>query len=192
MGLLRQYKALLIALALISWASVSVAQTLGSSQAEVVIIDPNRLFAETLFGKRITDELEAEGQTLSDENRRIETELRTEEKALTEARKTMTPENFRDSAEAFDLKVQGIRRERLAKLRAFEEKRANALDGFLGTAQDVLIALMRERGASVLLDLRSVILRDGAVDITDEAVVKINVAIGSGEDTAKPVVKPQE
>ncbi len=155
-----------------------------------MVIDPNRLFAETLFGKRITEELEAEGKSLSEENRRIEDELKAEEKSITEVRKTMSPEEFRDLAESFDLKVQGIRRERLAKLRVLDEKRGNALQSFLSTAQGVLATLMRERGATVLLDLRGVILNDGAIDITDAAVTKIDEAIGAGEGAA--VITPQD
>lgn len=189
MAKLRRYQALAFAVALVSWATVSLSQNLGATQSDIVVIDPNRLFAETQFGKRITDELEAEGKSLSEDNRRIEDELRAEEKSITEARKTMSPEEFRDLAEAFDIKVQGIRRERLAKLRALDDKRGNALQSFLGTAQGVLATLMRERGASVLLDLRGVILNEGSVDITDEAVTKINEAIGAGEGL--PVVVPE-
>ncbi|MBU2982480.1 OmpH family outer membrane protein [Lentibacter algarum] len=179
---LRRYLGAVATLVFTVWAAVVAAQSLGTEQAEVVIVDPNRLFAETLFGKRINDELEAESNALALENRRIEEELRSEEKTLTEARKTMTAEDFRDSADAFDIKVQGIRRERVEKLRALDEKRANALQRFLATAQGVLVTLMRERGATVLLDLRTVILRDGAIDITVDAVAKIDEAIGTGEN----------
>ncbi len=196
MAWLRLFQAFAIATFLavpfLGGGAAALAQSLGSTQSEVLILDPNRLFAETLFGKRITDELEAEGQTLSEENRKIEAELRLEEKALTEARKAMSPEDFRDVASAFDIKVQGIRRERLSKLRALDVKRENALQGFLGAAQGALITLMREREASVLLDLRSVILRDGAVDITDEAVLKINEAIGTGEKSDGKRPAPQQ
>ena len=163
------------------WASAPFAQSLNAPQREVLIIDPNRLFAETLFGQHISEALEAEAQELSANNRRLEEELRAEEKELTDARPTMSAIDFRDAAEAFDKKVQAIRRERQDRARALEEQRASAEQRFLATAQGVLVELMNERGGSVLLDMRAIILRDTAVDITNDAVRKIDEAIGRGD-----------
>lgn len=163
------------------WASAPFAQSLNAPQREVLIIDPNRLFTETLFGQHISEALEAEAQELSANNRRLEEELRAEEKELTDARPTMSAIDFRDAAEAFDKKVQAIRRERQDRARALEEQRASAEQRFLATAQGVLVELMNERGGSVLLDMRAIILRDTAVDITNDAVRKIDEAIGRGD-----------
>lgn len=177
----RHVLSMALALCLCFGASAPLAQSLSGAQSEVLVIDPNRLFAETLFGKRISRQLEEESQTLAQDNRRIEQELRDEEKAITEQRPTMDPEEFRDVAEAFDQKVQAIRQERLEKARALEEKRASAEQRFLATAQGILVELMNERGGNVLLDIRSVILRDGAIDITSDAVERIDAKLGSGE-----------
>lgn len=153
----------------------------GQRRAPVLTVDPNRLFAETLFGQQILSDLEAEAEALSANNRELEAMLRAEERALTAQRPSMTPEDFRDTAEAFDQKVQAIRRERTERARALDSQRATAEARFLATAQGALVALMEERGASVLLDMRSVILRDNAIDITSDAVKKIDAAIGRGE-----------
>ena len=174
------------------WASVPFAQSLNAPQREVLIIDPNRLFTETLFGQHISEALEAEAQELSANNRRLEEELRAEEKELTDARPTMSAIDFRDAAEAFDKKVQAIRRERQDRARALEEQRASAEQRFLATAQGVLVELMNERGGSVLLDMRAIILRDTAVDITNDAVRKIDEAIGRGDALDLNGQKPQD
>lgn len=181
-----------LALGFCLWAAASFSQSLSGSQTEVVIIDPNRLFAETLFGQHISEELEAEAQELAANNRRLEDELRTEEKELTDARPSMSAVDFRDAAEAFDKKVQAIRRERQDRARMLEEKRASAEQRFLATAQGVLVELMNERGANILLDMRSVILRDNAVDITNDAVRKIDEAIGRGDALEVNGLKPKD
>ncbi|MCW1956671.1 OmpH family outer membrane protein [uncultured Lentibacter sp.] len=170
-----------LALGACLWAAGALGQSLSEPRAEVVIVDPNRLFAETLFGQHISEALEAEAAELSANNRRLEDELRAEEKELTEKRPTMTAIDFRDAAEAFDKKVQAIRRERQDRARALEDRRTTAEQRFLATAQGVLVDLMNERGASILLDMRSIILRDAAIDITNDAVRKIDEAIGRGE-----------
>jgi Skp family chaperone for outer membrane proteins len=181
-----------LALGLCLWAAGVFAQDLSAPRAEVVIVDPNRLFAETLFGQHISQALEAEAVELSANNRRLEEELRAEEKELTEKRPSMAPVDFRDAAEAFDKKVQAIRRERQDRARALEDKRSSAEQRFLATAQGVLVELMNERGANVLLDMRAVILRDSAIDITNDAVRKIDEAIGRGEMLGKAEAAPKE
>lgn len=178
-----------LALSFLLWASLALAQDASTPAAEVVVVDPNRLFAETLFGQTISQQLEAEADILASKNREIEESLRAEERQLTEQRSNMSPENFRDTAEAFDQKVQAIRRERTELARELEDKRASAEARFLATAQGVLVELMNERGANILLDMRSIILRDNAVDITNAAVRKIDEAIGRGYPTDAPDIK---
>ena len=115
------------------------AQQLGLPDSAILVVDTNRLFAETLFGRRVAAELEAESAVLSAENRQIEADLTAEEKALTEQRAEMTPEAFRAEADAFDAKVQRIRNEQEAKARRLAEESDNAQRRFLGVARPVLV-----------------------------------------------------
>lgn len=150
------------------------------SQSEILVIDPGRLFAETLFGQRIENELKDEAGTLAADNRRLEQALRDEEKALTERREAMEPDAFRKAADEFDAKVQKIRREQAEKARALDSKRTNAEQRFLLTAQGVLIEVMNERGGKLLLNIRQTILRDQTIDITNDAVARIDAELGTG------------
>ncbi|WP_372612550.1 OmpH family outer membrane protein [Aquicoccus sp.] len=176
------------------------AQDLGLPDSPVLVVDLNRLFNETLFGERVASELEAESAELAAENRRIESELTDEEKDLTERRADMSPSDFRDAADEFDAKVQRIRSEQESKARALAEENENAQRRFLGAARPVLERLMRESGASVLLDTRVVLLSSDVVDVTDAAVERIDDAIGDGsevpadveEDAPDLPVEPQE
>ena len=182
--------------ALLSTAALSPAraQDLGLPASAILVIDPNRLFAETAFGKRVERLIEAESTDLAAENRRIESELAAEEKALTDERPGMEPAAFREKADAFDTKVTRIRGEQEAKALALAEERDNAQRRFLAVARPVLEELMVESGAVVLLDTRSVLLSTRNVDVTDEAVRRIDLAIGEGEslDPPPPPPPPQE
>ncbi len=168
------------------------AQQLGLPDSAILVVDTNRLFAETLFGRRVAAELEAESAVLSAENRQIEADLTAEEKALTEQRAEMTPEAFRAEADAFDAKVQRIRNEQEAKARRLAEESDNAQRRFLGVARPVLEALMRESGASVLLDSRTVLLSTDVVNVTDLAVARIDDAIGDGQALEAPQTTPAD
>ncbi|MEM9639107.1 MAG: OmpH family outer membrane protein [Pseudomonadota bacterium] len=163
----------------------AAAQRIGPVQSPILTIDAERLFSESIFGKTVVAEFEARGADLAAENRRIEEELEAEEQALTEQRATMEPAAFRTLADAFDEKVQSIRRTQDTKTRdlnqAFEERRGI----FLTAAAPILESLMREAGAAVILEKRSVFVSSNAIDITRAAIERLDAVLGDGEDLAK-------
>ncbi len=156
------------------------AQQLGVPQTGVLTISSDRLFADSAFGQRVFKEIEAESALLSQENERIVAELSREEKDLTEKRGTMTAEEFRPLAEAFDEKVQSHRAGQRAKLDALARRGDEARGQFFELAQPVLIELLRESRASVVIERATVVLSSDASDITDAAIARINAAIGDG------------
>jgi Skp family chaperone for outer membrane proteins len=161
-------------------------------QSAVLVIDFERAFAESAFGARISAELEAEGQAIAAENRRIEAELVEEERSLTQRRATMESGAFRVLAEAFDEKVQRLRREQDEKARSLGSRGEAARRQFAEAARPVLGALMQEAGAAVILELRAVFVAVDAIDVTDEAVDRIDTAIGDGGAlTPSPQTTPE-
>ncbi|MBN9886403.1 OmpH family outer membrane protein [Pelagibaca abyssi] len=152
----------------------------GVVQSQILTVEIDRLFAESAYGQRITQMLETEGAEIAAENRRIEAELTAEEKDLTEKRATLSPSDFRALAEAFDQKVQELRREQDTKARALGNLSEERRRQFLSAAEPVLAQLMREAGAAVILDKRTVFLSAGVIDITDTAIARIDAAIGDG------------
>ncbi|GHG80663.1 OmpH/Skp family outer membrane protein [Pseudodonghicola xiamenensis] len=169
-----------------------LAQQLGTPVAPVpevphsaiLTLESDRLFSESAFGKRVASEIEAESAVLSAENRKMEAELTAEEKQLTERRRAMEPAAFRALADAFDQKVQNIRRTQDSKARALSQKADKARGDFLRAARPVFEALMQEAGASVILERSNVFLSANASDITDEAISRIDAAIGDGAAAA--------
>jgi len=153
-------------------------------RSPVLLIDPERLFQESLFGQRVLDELRTESEALAAENRRIEADLTEEERSLTERRPTMEAEAFRQAADAFDAKVQDIRRAQDAKEKALQNAVNEGREAFFAAAQNIIGQLMVDAGSVVVLDRRSVFLSVGAIDITDSALETVNATLGSGEETA--------
>lgn len=166
-------------------------QSLGLGQADVVqslilTIAPDRLYAESAFGQRITREIEEEGASIAAENRQIEAELTAEERELTELRDSLDADVFRDRARAFDEKVQRLRREQDEKARALGQRSEEARRALLSAAQPVLLQLMRESGAVAILDRRAVLLSANSVDITEKAIERVDAQFGDGADILPP------
>lgn len=157
-----------------------------AAQGGVVVLDTDRLFAESLFGQALATDLQAETEALIEENRRIEAELTAEEQSLTRRRPGMEPAAFREEAEAFDARVQEIRRERDAKERALQLEATAGRERFLAAIGPTLGQVMMARGAAVILDRRAVFLSTGAVDVTDAAIAAVDAEIGNGSDLPVP------
>lgn len=191
-GILRQWMAACCAamLTLSTFPASGVAQQtgagaglgLGTVISPILTIDSERLFLESAFGRRVAAEIEQKGTELTAENRKIEAALEAEERELTEMRASMSAEEFRELANAFDQKVQATRQEQAAKGRALNALLDQERDVFLTAAAPVLERLMREADAAVILERRSVFVSASAIEITDDAIALLDETLGSGSD----------
>lgn len=152
------------------------APVLGQGASPVLVIDQDKLFTETRLGAEALDALEKQAQDLATENQSIETDLLAEELELTEKRPSLTPEEFRALADAFDQRVQRLRAEQDEKARKLNRAREEAQSNVLRASANIISDIVRSRGAVVVLDRRNVFLSADSIDITDEAIEKINAA----------------
>ncbi|WP_299206972.1 OmpH family outer membrane protein [uncultured Tateyamaria sp.] len=177
MGRLGKAGALLV-VALI-WATATLSQDVRSP---ILTIDSERFYRDSAFGQRVLAEIEEQTTILAEDNRRLEAELEAEEQALTDQRPDMEPEAFRALADAFDARVEGIRNEREARSRSIADLLEENRDRFLVSAAPVLEVIMREAGAGVILEQRSVFVSANAIDITDIAISRMDATLGDGAE----------
>ena len=149
-------------------------QTRIEIQSPVLVIDQDRLFAETRLGTRTLDALEAKAQELASENQRIEAELIARERELTELRPKTPAEDFRALADEFDARVELIREEQDEKARDLNRSRDEARQQFFQNVAGIISEIVRDKGAVVVLDRRDVFLSADRIDITDEAIQRVN------------------
>ena len=159
----------------------------------IVTFDSDRLFFESDFGKRVTREIEAAGNELVSENRRLEAELARTEQDLTDRRASMTPDEFRPLADAFDTRVQESRQEQASKSRALNAQLAQERETFLRAATPILRDLMVEAGATVVLENRTAFYSSPSSDITAVAIERLNLQLGVGANVGTPTLnQPQD
>lgn len=164
--------------------------SLGIIDSTIATLDQEILFDESAFGRRVFDALTEASAELSAENRAIEAALAEEERALTEARATLAPEEFRPLAEAFDDRVTALRNRQQARARALGVWRDLEQQRFFEAAVPVLTQLMRDSGALVIVDSRAVLLALEDVDLTARAIARIDARLGDGAAGAVPVFGP--
>lgn len=167
--------------AFLIWLVLALPATAQGAGPSVLVIDSERLFFETAYGQRLTEELAAQAAALQAENDEIVATLTEEERSLTLRRPQMSPEDFRVEADAFDAKVQEVRRARDAKNVELQLANAAVRGQFEDRVQDIIVAVMIERGASVVLEQRSVLLSVRGVNITETVIARIDSTLGDGQ-----------
>jgi len=162
------------------WLMLALPAAAQQAAPFALIIDSERLFFETQYGQRLSDDLAAMATDLQTENDQIVATLTEEERSLTVQRPTMSPEDFRAQAEAFDMKVQEVRRVRDAKNVELQVATAGARAEFEERIQSIVAGIMLERGATMIIEQRNVVLSVRAVNITEDAIARIDAELGNG------------
>ncbi len=157
-------------------------QTIVVLQSAILVIDLDRFFTNSLFGRRIQAEFQAARTELLTENSEKFAELTAEEQELTELRPSLSREEFSKLANEFDAKAQTIRAEQTTKGNELQARPAQARQQFLSIAQDVLIEIMNERRALAVLSQDAVLIPADSINITEEAIARIDSLIGDGSN----------
>lgn len=160
------------------------------SRPSLRTIDDERLFRESLFGRRVTEEIAVASRALEAENDRLLAELTARETELTELRAEMSLEEFRAAANAFDLQAEEVRRtqsEKRQRLAQFEESERRR---FFSEISSVLQEVLEAEGGQILIDARAVIIARIDVDMTDQAIKAMDDAIGDGGAAPFPLTLP--
>ncbi len=184
-GLLLAAMALTLWLPAINPAQAQLAAKPGTS---VVVIEQGRLFTETTLGAAISKRFEQDLALLAAENQKIQDLLAEEERQLTDKRLAMDPTAFRTLADAFDKKVEDLRAGQEAKSRNLTSQIEQERKRFFESVAPLLGDLMVELGAVVILDKATIVISLGSVDITDQAIARINTVLKDG--TKMPVTAP--
>lgn len=152
---------------------------LGLPQSLVLVLKSDRFFAESAYGRQVAEDIQARSAVLTAENRRIEAELRAEEKSLSQRRQFTDADAFRTLADAFDEKVQATRVTQENKYREITQADEEARLEFQRISGPVLEQIMRDVGAAVVLEKGSVLLSADTIDITDLAIARIDAILGN-------------
>lgn len=175
-----------LAIAVCPGASFVYAQEV-AQQSAVLTVDPERLFAESRFGKEAVARLEAAQKALVEENQTFDAALEAEEKSLTDRRPSLPADEFRALADAFNVKAEGIRAARLAKSRSLTTLRDEDRQRFLTAIVPILGEMMGEMGGLVILDKKTVFLSFDRIDVTDRAIARIDSVL---DEALLPKITP--
>lgn len=171
----------------------SLGEPAGQVQAQAPLlrtIDDERLFRESRFGQRVAAEIEQASRALEGENDALLEELTAREDELTALRTTLTLEEFRAAAAAFDRQAEEIRRsqaEKRQRLVQFDEAERRR---FFGLIPSLLQEVLDRVGGQILIDARAVVIGIPGLDMTDDAIEALDAEIGDGGAAPFPLSIP--
>lgn len=146
-------------------------------QSPIVAFDRAEILARSQLGLEISSESDVLQAEILAENERVNAELEAEEKELLALKQTLSAEEFRPRADAFDAKV--------LKARAVAEERANAaqeaysagIARFEQALNIVLTSIARDVGAVAVFERQQIYLLSGTIDISNEAIVRLDARL---------------
>jgi len=150
------------------------AQSLGTPSSPVLVIAQDRLFTESKVGREIVAQDTVRRDRLRAESKKIDASFEEEEKQLTEQRATLSKEEFRAFAVAFDARVVAARASQEEKSQDILREMEGMRRSFFLKAVPILQQIMSDYNAVILVDQRSVLLSDNRINITDEAIGRLN------------------
>ncbi|MHA3978624.1 OmpH/Skp family outer membrane protein [Halovulum sp. GXIMD14794] len=174
-----------LALALLLPLGPVAAQTPGSllpaqaSPPPFLILDQDRLFANSALGKAVIATNEEETDALRREGEALDLQFEAEERELTERRKELEPVEFRRLADAFDEKVVATRREQEEKAAQLQQRIDRRRRDFFREAGPVLLGILEETGAVAIVEQRSILIGKQDLNITEEAIKRLDAAFAA-------------
>ncbi|MCI4666118.1 MAG: OmpH family outer membrane protein [Neomegalonema sp.] len=147
----------------------------------VLIVNVERIFRVSSAGRAISA---AQARLVAAAEKELNTRraaLRAEEAELTAIRATTPAVEFRKRTDDFRRRVGELRRFRRDRGMAIKQAVSTARGKLRKALQPVLVGIMREWRAAVMLDARQVVLSARALDITKEAIKRLDATTPSIE-----------
>ena len=155
---------------------ITFSQPAAAQSSGILVVDLERAYKTSKFGEFMRDAFNSENQSFNEENKVILNRLKDEEIQLTADRANLSQEEFSVAADAFDIKVQEIRKTRLEQIRVVEERFKMLKPMFFRRVDSFFDVMMREFNAAAILEKDSVVRSNQTIDITDLLVERVDEA----------------
>lgn len=144
--------------------------------APVLIVNMDRIFRDSATAQAVQDQVNALRDATQEDLRARQDALLAEERALVALRATLAADEFAARAERFQEQARALRRERTESGAQLQRALARANTELRGALQPILQQIMVERRAGVLIDNRNVVLSVTALDVTEDAIARLDAA----------------
>ena len=155
---------------------VAVMATVSPSYAQtaIAVVDVDRILQDAKAAKSLQKKRNKAREEFLSELSQKEQELREKSKVLFEKRKELSEEDFVKERQKYEAELLDVRKLTQEKKRAFEEASTMSLLELRDTLTEVVQGIAKEEGYDLVISSRDVIVGENALNITNEALKRLN------------------
>ena len=143
-------------------------------QTNVGVIDLNYILSESSAAKDAAIQIENLAKRIEEEIIETDKSLIDEQNELIESQQIMAPAAFEEKRKEYESKVQNYNITRQEKLQSIDRLVAESRNNVLNALKPILEVISNEKGITILLEKNSVLLNAENMDITNEALKKLD------------------
>ena len=171
-----------VAVALLHWASLcwppaAPAKAQDSDALVIAIIDMQRILREAIAVQAMQQEIEQRRSRYQTELQKKEEEIRNTDQELLRQRSVLTADVYAKKRQDLERQVAGMQREIQAQRRGLDEIFGQGMNQVRRELVEVVKEIATERGADLVLAKANVVLVRPDLEITDEALERLNVRL---------------
>ncbi len=155
----------------------AVAQDDPLPKATIAIVDIQHIMRESAAAAHIRSQIDAVRSRFQSELDKQETALRDGEEELKRQRSILAPEVFEERRKAFEEQVLSVQRNVQEKNQQLEMALGKSTGEIRNALIPILRALLEERNATLLLDKSQILVSQKGLELTTEALLRLNEAL---------------
>ena len=138
------------------------------------VIDLNYILSESKAAKDAAKQIEDIAIKIEEEVASSDQEMIDEQNKLIESQSIMAPNAFEEKRIEYEKKVQNYNVSRQEKLLSIDRLVAESRNNVLNALKPILEEISNDKGITILLEKNSVLLNADNMDITNEALIKLD------------------
>ena len=149
-----------------------------AAQANIAVIDVQRVVSESDPGKEVIGKLKAIQDAKIQEGQALQQELATLQEQFSKQRFTVSEQRLAEMSKEMEDKTIAIRRFEDDAKRELDEARRRELGGLEGRILPIINEIGKERGITLIFNKfqSGLVYADETVDITDDVILRFNTA----------------
>lgn len=160
-------------------AKSSAAAATDAPVARILLVDSQEILRDSLAAKDIRRQIDSYRTQFQGEINQQEEGLRKDEAELKRQRAVLSADAFEDKRRAFEEKVTGVQRGIQERNQRLERALNQATDSLRRSLAPIFADIMKARGANLLLDQNQVLVGAVEMDVTKEAIRRLDQKLPS-------------
>tara|TARA_Y100000590_G_C15629624_1_gene980710 strand:- start:871 stop:1398 length:528 start_codon:yes stop_codon:yes gene_type:complete len=148
--------------------------TASAETLSIVYINMDKVMNQTLAGKSLKDQLEKIHKDNIDKFVKIEDSLRIEEESIKSQKNILTEDEYNKKIILWKEKLEKYKKERQEKIDYVSKLKIDATTKLLTELNPILTDYSKNKGISIILKKRDIVLAKTQLDITEEIISLVN------------------